>query len=347
MGERGKARLSRSEERFDVTLDVVKIDRAHGNSPLLACGRPAGKTAYTERLVVARERSRRIARIFAAGEARKAAGSFKNAYAVDLACQVETQVCDQASHETRAHHVELGRNRIFPGDRLGVAAEIALPLRLHEAEIHDLKVLAVHQNPLELGQGPAAFRSGEHDERRLRRPGWNIVIAVQPGDFFDHVLFDLEVETVRRWGYREFTARARVLQLQALEQARDLFIRELHADDLARAVRSQPHRVALRQRCSSFADRSRRAAADIEYQLRGALDRLCGGRKIHTALEAESRVAGQREASSAARDGGGIEPRSLEKYLDGRIGNRTRFPAHDPAERKRLLPVGDQQHVGA
>src|SRR5882762_7047612 len=96
-------------------------------------------------------------------------------------------------------------------------------------------------------------------------------------------------------------------QLQALEQARDLLIRELHADDLARAARAQSDRLALRQRCSSFAYRSCRAAAHVKYQLRGALDCLWGGGKIHTALEAESRVAGQREASSKARDGGGIE----------------------------------------
>jgi hypothetical protein len=94
MSEGRKARLARSEERLDVSFDVVKIDWAHGNTPLLGCGRPAGEAAYAERLVVARHRSRRIARIFAAGEARKAAGSFKNAYAVDLARQVEAQVRD-------------------------------------------------------------------------------------------------------------------------------------------------------------------------------------------------------------------------------------------------------------
>src|SRR6266508_6971119 len=127
-------------------------------------------------------------------------------------------------------------------------------------------------------------------------------------------------------------------ELQALEQRRDLLVRELHADDLARAARAQPDRLALRQRCCSFAYRSCRTAADVEYQLRGALDCLgCGG-KIHAAFEAESRVAGQREASSTARDRGGIEPRRLKKHLDGRTGNRARLSAHDPAERKRLLP---------
>src|SRR2546422_679801 len=109
-------------------------------------------------------------------------------------------------------------------------------------------------------------------------------------------------------------------QLQALEQARDLLIRELHADDLARAARAQSDRLALRQRCSSFACGSCRAATHVKYQPRGALDCLWGGSKIHTALEAESRVAGQREASSEARDGGGIEPRRLKKHVDGRTG---------------------------
>src|SRR5207249_6448681 len=113
---------------------------------------------------------------------------------------------------------------------------------------------------LQLGEGPAALRNGEHGERRPRRPGCNIDVAVQPRDFFDHVLFDVEVETVRRRGYRKFTARARMRQLQALEQARDLVVRELHADDLARSARAQSDRIALRQRCGGFADRSRSAA---------------------------------------------------------------------------------------
>src|SRR6266853_4241042 len=142
---------------------------------------------------------------------------------------------------------------------------------------------------------------------------------MQPRDLLDHVLLDLEVETVRRRGDREFIARARKRQLQALEQPRDLFSREPHAEDLAHAARAQPDRLALRQGCNRFAYRARRTAADVEYQLRGALDCLRGCGKIHAALEAESRVAGQRETSSAARDGGGIEPRRLEKHLGGRI----------------------------
>src|SRR5260221_6838629 len=163
---------------------------------------------------------------------------------------------------------------------------------------------------------------------------------MQPRDFAAHVLFDLEIETIRRRGNREFTARARMRQLQALEHPRDLLIRELHADDLAGAARAERDGLARRKRCRSFAYRSCRAAANVEYQLRGALDCLFGAREIHAALETESRVAGQSEASSTARDSGGIEPRRLKKQLDGRTGNRTRLPAHDPAERKRLLCVG-------
>src|SRR5438093_476910 len=37
-------------------------------------------------------------------------------------------------------------------------------------------------------------------------------------------------------------------QLQALEQARDLVVRERHADDLARSARAQSDRIALRAR---------------------------------------------------------------------------------------------------
>src|SRR5437879_1819499 len=268
--------------------------------------------------MVAGDSSRRIAGVLVPREAQKAAGSLKNAHAVDLARHVEAQVGHQTSDEIRAHHIELGCNRVLQGDRLGIAAEIALPLRLNETEIHDLEILAVHQYPLELGESPAALRSGEHGERRPRWPGWNVVVAVQPCDFLDHVLFDPEVETVRRRGYRKFPVRARMRQLQSLEQACDLLIGELHADDLARSARAQSHRIALRQRRSGFAYRSCRTTADVKNQLRGALDGLTGCSEIHAALEAECRVAGQREASSTARDGGGTEPRCLEKNLGGR-----------------------------
>src|SRR5260221_6309265 len=107
-------------------------------------------------------------------------------------------------------------------------------------------------------------------------------------------------------------------ELHTFEKARDLVIGELHADDLARWARAQPHGIARRQGCGRLAYRSSRAAADVKYQLRGALDCLRGSGKIHAALEAESRVAGQRETSSTARDSGGIEPSRLEKHLGGR-----------------------------
>src|SRR6266581_2719453 len=84
---------------------------------------------------------------------------------------------------------------------------------------------------------------------------------MQPRDLLDHVLLDLEVETVRRRGDREFIARARKRQLQALEQHRDLFSREPHAEDLARAARAQPDRLALRQGRNRFAYRARHAAS--------------------------------------------------------------------------------------
>src|SRR5258708_7210131 len=146
---------------------------------------------------------------------------------------------------------------------------------------------------------------------------------MQPRDLLDHVLLDLEVETVRRRGDREFIARARERQLQALDQHRDLFSREPPSEVFAPAAGARRTGLARRRGRTLFVYGPRRTAADVEYQLRGALDCLRGCGKIHAALEAESRVAGQREPSSAARDGGGIEPRRLEKHLGGRIGNRT------------------------
>src|SRR6185295_17601528 len=98
--------LARSEECFDIALDVVEIHLASGlRPPLLGYSRPVGETADAERLVVASERSRRIARILSAGEAQKAAGGLKNAHAIELARQVEAQVRHQTSHEARAHHI--------------------------------------------------------------------------------------------------------------------------------------------------------------------------------------------------------------------------------------------------
>src|SRR5260221_14553976 len=131
---------------------------------------------------------------------------------------------------------------------------------------------------------------------------------MQPRDLLDHVLLDLEVETVRRRGDREFIARARERQLQALDQHRDLFSREPHAEDLAHAARAQPDRLGLRQGRNRFAYRAPRTAPDGGYQFRGALGYPRGCGKIHPALEAENPVAGQRETSSAAPAAGGIEP---------------------------------------
>ena len=75
-------------------------------------------------------------------------------------------------------------------------------------------------------------------------------------------------------------------EAQALEHVRALRLRDRHADDLARALDAQRHRLALGQRERLIVHRAGLAAAHCQDQLRDALDVLDGERRVDAALEA-------------------------------------------------------------
>src|SRR5262249_28787237 len=157
---------------------------------------------------------------------------------------------------------------------------------IDEAVVDDLEVLAIGEDALQVGYAAARLVIGEHHERRVRRARRDVVVAVQARHLLDQVLLDLEIEAVRGRRYRELAATARMLQLQALQQRLDLRVGEGYADDLRGALGAQAHRPPLGQAPERLADRARRAAADLDHELRGALERLDVAREIDASLEA-------------------------------------------------------------
>src|SRR5581483_3835566 len=124
---------------------------------------------------------------------------------------------------------------------------------------------------------------------------------VQARDLLDQVLLDLEIEAVRRRRHGELAAPARISEAQAREQRVDLRVGEGDADDLRGARGAQAHGQPLGKPLERLADRPRRPAADLDDELRRALERLDAAREIDAALEPERRVAREREAPRAAR----------------------------------------------
>lgn len=91
-------------------------------------------------------------------------------------------------------------------------------------------------------------------------------------------------------------------QAEAREDIRDLVGVDLHADDAVRARHTHLHRRALRQVHRLIVDRAGLAAADLENQLRDALDVLDGRRVIDAALEAMRRIGREVVLARAAAD---------------------------------------------
>ena len=129
---------------------------------------------------------------------------------------------------------------------------------------------------------------GQDGQRTLRQARGNVVIAMQPGEFFDQIFLEGDIEAVRGRRHCKVVAFAREGEIEPLEQACRDFGAQPDAEDLLGARNAQANSFALRQ--MAVIDRLRHlaglAAADVQNQLGGTLQRLAGGGEIDTTLEA-------------------------------------------------------------
>src|SRR5450755_3725997 len=103
--------------------------------------------------------------------------------------------------------------------------------------------------------------------------GMNPVIAVQPRHFFDEVRLDREVEAIRRWRHDEIVAVALRFEAEPVEYCGDLVVRDADAEYSRDACAAHANRIAPRKLSANVDQRACVAAAQLEDQGRGAIDR--------------------------------------------------------------------------
>ncbi|ABA47491.1 hypothetical protein BURPS1710b_1895 [Burkholderia pseudomallei 1710b] len=333
-----ETRGNRREQRLEIALHVEVIDLARRRAPLLFDDRPVCERADALRLRIALDRE--LARLHRRIGDEHAPG-LEHAHALGAAVQVVAQHADEAAEQRRAHHRQLARDRVQQAHRVVVAGEIALPLGIDETEVDCFRIVARGERVADRVNRAARLVGRAHLALRNGRTRGDLLETVNPRHFFDQILLDLDVEAVRRRRHAEHVAVALEREAETREDLRDFVLADLDADDPVRARRAHRNRRALRQVHDLVVDGARLAAADVENQLRDALDVLDGRRVIDAALEAMRRVGREvvfaRAAADAVRPperGFEIDVRRVER--DGRA-----VAAHDAREALDLSAVGN------
>ena len=149
------------------------------------------------------------------------------------------------------------------------------------------------------------FAVGAHNQARLYRFIRNIVIAIDAGNLFDQVFFDLHVETpARRHGmplilsFGNFTA-------QTTQNVANLRIFNVMANQTIQFAAAQTDGRRLRQSrfIGNVNNRARFTAANIHQQAGSTLYCLILQRGVHAALVAVRSVGMQAMAAGAAGNG--------------------------------------------
>ena len=237
-------------------------------------------------------------------------------------------------------------NRVGQADQLRVAGEIRFPGFFDEGEVDHFLIAAVSQYLPDARQRPRLLGLRQHRQDRLRRCRGNVLVALQASDFLDQVFLDLDVEAVARRRDDEVLAIAGKRQGQAREQFADTLGGQRQPEHLGDARRAQAHRLPRRQARRRLADRPRLAAADIDHQPRGTLERAPRAGEVDAALETMRRVRNEAIAPRTPGNRRRREKGRFEEHLGGGRGDAAGFVAHDPGHRHRTLCIADQQDVG-
>ena len=141
---------------------------------------------------------------------------------------------------------------------------------------------------------------------------------------------------------------ARDREAERLEGGRDLGVGDVEAEHRveARALEGDA-RGALRARVDVDRAAPRRAAADLDQQLRRAPRGVRGQLGREPALEARGGLAAQPQPRRGAADARRVELRGLQQHARRALVDLALEAAHHAGERDRAAVVGDQQRVVA
>ncbi len=183
---------------------------------------------------------------------------------------------------------------------------------------------------------------GQHGLGMCGGSGGDVVVAVQARDFFDEVLFDVQVESIRRRRHHEVIAVARESETKSPEDLADGVGVDGYAKNSRDTRRAHAHRIASGQGGAYVDQFAGAAAAEFEDQMRGTVHRRRPDCKVDTTFEPEASVRRKTQSPRLALDDRWVPERAFEEHRGGRVTDAAVFAAHDAGKPQRLLLVGDQ-----
>ena len=168
---------------------------------------------------------------------------------------------------------------------------------------------------------------------------------MQTGDLLDEILFDREIESVRRGRNEKMVAGALAGEPQPREQCGDRLVGDLDAEETRDARGPHANGIASRHLALHVSDRSRAPSADLHDELCRALDCAPAPAEVDAALEAVSGVAHESQPARLPLDHGRAPIRALQQHGCRRVADPRVLAAHDSGKSQRLRGVGDEQKV--
>ncbi len=340
-----KGGAQRRQQGLDIALDVKEINALLFAAPLKNVVGAIGHARYSHGLVKAFNRGIGVSH---RGIAQKHAAEFKHAHPLGFAVQVELEHLQQRAQQRRAHHAHLAGNGVQQLDGVGIGRQLLLPALFHKAEIDGLLVPQTRQQAAHRKRAALGFCTQLGGDRRQGRCGGQVVVTHHARHFLDQIFLDGNVKAIAGGGDRHHTFRLGHRQPQALERIHALGLGQRHTNNLGRARHAQCDRLRRGQVDGVVIDGAASRlgrAADVDHELRNALDVLHRQAGVHTALKAMARVGREVEAARTPRHGLGPPESGFDVNVARVIRHRRGVATHDAGQRFDLAVIGDHTHL--
>ena len=278
----------------------------------------------------------------------KAQAALKDAHAVLLAVLVIHHGVQQAGPQGEAHRRHLAGDRARQDQRLFARVQQLLNFRVDEAVgDHFLVAFIVKQRFYAL-EREVSFFMLTHDKASLHRLVGNAVIAVDAGNLFHQVFFNLHIEAPARGNGLPLVLSLGDFAAEAAQNVAHLSVGNVVADQAIELAAAQGDSRTLRQRriIGDVDNRAGFTAADIDQQASRALHGLILQSRIDAALVAVGGIGVQTVAARAAGDGQRAEEGALQQHVLRFVIHTGVFAAEDTAHRQRFTAIGNDQRIG-
>ncbi len=223
-----------------------------------------------------------------------------------------------------------------------------LHFRVNETVGDHFLVTFVVEHGFHTLQRQIRFTMGTHHQPSLHRLIRDVVVAVDTGNFFHQIFFDLHIETPARRNGCPLVLAFGDVTAQTAQNVAHLRIGNVMANQAVQLATTQGDGRRLRQMrlAGDINDRASFAAANINQQAGRALHRFVLQSWIHAALIAVRSIGMQTMTTRATGNGQRAEEGTLQQHVLGFIVHAGVVATEYPAHRQGFAVIGNHQGVG-